>query len=435
MNSSSLTTGLLLLALVLPWTVAPAAAAPRSTGDNDPVASTLASNAPEPSTPGLSFGEAVVLLERNNRSLMAAADRENARRQERSAARGLHLPTVQLDASATRMDEAISIDLNSIRSVLLALHPTIPSDAIPAFELEVQDELFYKAGVEMVWPVFTGGAISGANRAADARVRDAREQTRSVEQSLHATLVGRYFGVCLAEQAATVRRQVLAGMKRHVEQAIRLEAEGMISRAERLHAEVSYAEAVRELQNAEQDVLLAKAALRVLLHGESDPRPSASLFITHDLPALEVLQRDADAANPAVLRLEAQQQLAESALSVERADYVPNVALFGRYELYPDDLTALEPRWVAGIGLQFNLFDGFARRHRVKAARATVSMVDHARDGARNEVALLVESNYRRVVKAMEQFDTLESTIGRTCACARAPSRRAWRPLSMSSTP
>ena len=87
MNSSSLTTGLLLLALVLPWTVAPAAAAPRSTGDNDPVASTLASNAPEPSTPGLSFGEAVVLLERNNRSLMAAADRENARRQERSAAR------------------------------------------------------------------------------------------------------------------------------------------------------------------------------------------------------------------------------------------------------------------------------------------------------------------------------------------------------------
>ena len=373
--------------------------------------------APQPATPdttaapnALSFGNAAVLLEKNSRNLMAAADREYARRQERSAARGLRLPALQLNARVTRMDEPIVIDLDPIRSAILALHPTVPSAAIPAFESQIQDDQFFKAGVEMTWPVFTGGAISAANRAADARLSDAQEQTRAVEQSLHAALVDRYFGLCLAEQAGEIRHQVMAGMEQHLQQAVRLEAEGMISRAERLHAEVSQAEAAREYQAAEQDVLLAKAALSALLNEDLDPRPSSMLFVVHDLPALEVLQHNAAGANPNLLRLDAQRELAKSALTVERAEYLPDVALFARYELYPDDLTELEPRWAAGIGLQLNLFNGFAREHRVKAASATVSMVDHARQGAQNDIALLVEYNYRRVVKAVEQFDTLEAT-------------------------
>ena len=309
------------------------------------------------------------------------------------------------------MDEPIVIDLDPIRSAMLALHPTVPSEAIPAFESQIQDDQFFKAGVEMTWPVFTGGAIADANRAADARLSDAQEQTRSVEQSLQATLVDRYFGLCLAEQAGKVRRQVLEGMEQHLYQATRLEEEGVISRADRLHAEVSRAEAAREIQAAVQDVFLAQTALRTLLNQDIDPQPSSLLFVVHNLPTLEELQRDALGNNPNLLRLEAQQKLAKSALAVERADYLPDVALFARYELYPDDLTALEPRWVAGIGLQLNVFDGFARKHRVNAARATVSMVDHISQGAQSDIALLVEHNYRRVAKAMEQFDTLETTI------------------------
>lgn len=370
-------------------------------------------NATEPaaSTNNLSYSDAVSLLETRNRHLMAAADREYSRDQERAAARGLRLPTVQLNARATRMDDPLVIDLDPIRAAMLALHPTVPAGAIPPFRSQIQDDQFFKAGVEMTWPVFTGGAITAANRAADARLSDAQAQTRAVEQSLHATLVERYFGLCLAEQARIVRQRVLEGMERHLYQASRLEEEGMISRAERLHAEVSHAEAARELQAAEQDFLLAQAALRALLNEDFDPQPSSNLFVVHDLPALEILQRDAVAANPDLLRIAAQRALARSALTAERADYWPDVALFARYELLPDDLTQLDPRWAAGIGLQLNVFDGFSREHRVKAARATVSMVDNLGQGAQDDVALLVENNYRRVVKAVEQFDTLERTL------------------------
>ncbi len=417
MNLRSRSAGLLLITSALIWllpgTGRSAMAAPAPAGESDAPAGIVEPDAAESPAPvnDLSFAKAVHLLKTSNRQLMAAEDHENSRSHERAAARGLRLPAIQLNARATRLDEPIVIDLDPIRSAMLALHPTVPSAAVPPFFSQVQDDQFFNAGLDMTWPLFTGGAISAANSAADARLSDAREQTRSVEQSLQAVLVDRYFGLCLAEQARKIRQQVLAGMDQHLDQAIRLEAEGMISRAERLHAAVSRAEASRELQAAEQDVLLAQAALRTLLHQDIDQRPSSMLFVSHDLPALEVLQRDAIAANPDLLRLEAQQKLARSALSFERADYLPDVAIFARYELYPDDLTVLDPRWAAGVGLEFNVFDGFARTHRVKAARATVSMVDHISQSARNDITLLVEHYYRRVVKAREQFDTLDSTL------------------------
>jgi len=385
--------GLLLAALALLWLV-PGSARGEATA-----------------SPDLSFADARLLLAKNNRHLMAAADREDVRRHERAAARGLRLPNIGLSARATRIDDSIVIDLDPIRSAMLALHPDVPAAAVPPFVTEIQDDRFLEAGLELTWPVFTGGAISAANSAAEARLGDARAQTRSVEQSLQAELVARYFGLRLAEQARAVRRQVLDGMERHLREAERLEAEGMIARAELLHAEVARAEAARALQAAGQDVLLAQAALRALLHEQIDPRPSTPLFIVHDLPPLAAMVQDAVAANPDLLRLDARRELAESAVRAERADYLPDVALFARYELYPEDLTVLDPRWAVGIGFQLALFDGFARGHRVSAARATVSMVEHTRQGVRNDTALLVEHRYRRVVKAVEQYDALASTI------------------------
>lgn len=368
--------------------------------------------APEATKPvSLSFVDAVTLLHERNQQLLAAAEGQRRREEEQAATRGLTLPRVDLRARTTQIDQPISIDLAPIRTAMLALHPEVPPAAIPPFETEIQNDRFFKAELELSWPLYTGGAIQAANRAADARLDDARQQSRGTQQELFADLVSRYYGLCLAEQARAVRRRVLDGMDRHLYQATRLEEEGMIARAERLHAEVARAEASRALQAAEQDVQLARAALRALLVVQGDLHPTSELFIVHDLPSLEELQRSAEDNNPDLSRLAAQQELARSALAAERAAYRPTVAVFAMHELHTGDLTILEPRWAAGIDVRFNLFDGNARGHRVEAARATAGMVEHLQEGARNDIALLVEHHYRTMLKAIEQFDSLSATV------------------------
>src|ERR1043166_542501 len=51
-------------------------------------------------------------------------------------------------------------------------------------------------------------------------------------------------------------------------------------------------------------------------------------------------------------------------------------------------------RWVVGAELQWKLFDGFGREHRVAASRLAEQEIATRRDGARRDVATLVQSRY-----------------------------------------
>ncbi|HWH69659.1 MAG TPA: TolC family protein, partial [Candidatus Sulfotelmatobacter sp.] len=52
----------------------------------------------------------------------------------------------------------------------------------------------------------------------------------------------------------------------------------------------------------------------------------------------------------------------------ELGEYLPKVAAFGQYELRDADLSLLEPKWYAGVRLQWSLFDGFTARNNARKA-------------------------------------------------------------------
>lgn len=50
----------------------------------------------------------------------------------------------------------------------------------------------------------------------------------------------------------------------------------------------------------------------------------------------------------------------------EKSEYIPKLAAFAQYEFRDQDLSLLDPRWYAGLRLQWNIFDGFAARNNAK---------------------------------------------------------------------
>lgn len=357
----------------------------------------------------ITYAEALRRLHGGHETLRAA-DKETSRlEEERRATRSLYLPKVDASARYTRIDSPIEIDLDPIRQVILTLHPQVPASRVPAFVEPVQDERFWLADVKATWAVYTGGKVSAANRAAEARVKDAAEQRRLTEQSLATDLARRYFGLRLALSARDVRRQVLDGLARHVHDATRLEEEGLISRAERLHAEVARSEADRQLRRAEHDVEIARAGLANILSQDSVSDPATPLFLLPTLEPLAAFQQRARELHPAFGRLSAQRTLAEQALRAEQGRWRPDVYLFATRQLHTADLTLLDPKWAAGVGASFTLFDGFDRAHRTAAARLQQSRVADLEERARRDIATLTEQRYREVAKAHEQFDALRS--------------------------
>ena len=360
----------------------------------------------------LTFAEASARLGSANESLLAATEAVNARREERAATFGLHYPRLDANARYTRMDAPLTLDLNEIRDVILHLHPAVPPALVPSFVGTIQKGSFWLADVTLTWPVFTGGKIAAADRAAAARVDDAERDRQRTAEELTTELARRYFGLRLALKARDVRGQVLAALDTHAAQARRLEEEGMIARAERLHAEVARAEADREFKRAEHQVALARTALADTLATDDDALdPSTAVFLLRTVEPLQEFRARAAAGSPLLAKVAAQQALAASGVAADRADYFPDVYVFGRQELHKADLTIFDPGWAVGAGARLTLFDGFTRTRRVAAANDRVRQVALVEKKAARDLDTLVEQRYREMGRAREQFDALEAAL------------------------
>jgi outer membrane protein TolC len=353
---------------------------------------------------GLGFDAALEQVFDGNARLQAARAEVARRDEEQAAARGLRYPRATVNGRLTRIDAPMAIDLAPIRQAMLALHPTVPAAAVPAFVQPIQDEQFARLSADLTWPVFTGGRVHAAIEAAGAQRTEAQLLQRQVEGSLLTELAQRYFGLRLAQAVLQVRQQALSAMDEHLRAARSLEAHGTVPRVERLHAEVAQAEAQRDLARASRDLDLARTALAATLGSNSAPDPSSPLFVVADLEPLADFQTRALAANPQLGQLAAQRLLAQTARRAERAALLPTVYLFGSRQLVTRDLTLLDPEWAAGVGFTLEVLDGGARRHRRRASRCLEERVVALQSQAQRDLTALVAQRYTEVEAAREAY-------------------------------
>jgi outer membrane protein TolC len=355
----------------------------------------------------LTFSDALEKLQQTSESLKAARAEVKQRNSERDAAKGLYFPKIQAAATYTRIDEPITIDLNDIRTVILQLHPNVPPARIPSFDMTVQNEDVRRALVSATWPIFTGGQILAANRAAEAFVKDAREKERATRSILASELARRYFGVRLTRSVIKLREEDLEGLNRHLNDAKKMEEAGMTAHVETLHAEVAQAEADRALKSARRDEELARTALDNIIEGSRDAEPTTPLFITRRIEPLDhfrslVLQR-----SPLLKQVSAQKEAAHQAYKKEVGSLAPQIFLFGERALDTKDLTIVEPAWAVGVGIKIPLFEGGMRVNRVASAKAVEEKVGYMEAQAKRDLETLVEKRYQQLMKAIEQYDAL----------------------------
>ena len=86
------------------------------------------------------------------------------------------------------------------------------------------------------------------------------------------------------------------------------------------------------------------------------------------------------------------------------------MALFGKKELYTEDLTLSEPEWAVGVNLQWNLFSGGQTRGKTQAAKSQQRSLESMREKTRNDVNLLVEKRWRELAHAQDRLQSLDKT-------------------------
>ena len=377
----------------------------------------------------LSLEEALEMTLSDNPAIRAAEFNRRAAQQERRAAIGLRMPQIGITGSYAYLGKDIEIDLNNMKAPVQNLagqilqSGMIPSDYIPSISqmlsgamaaswaLPLQDRSLGFVGGDVTVPLWMGGKINAANRAARINEQTARSQGIQQRNALVSELVERYYGLALARQVVVVRQQVVDGVRKHLEDAAALEAQGMISRSEKLYVEFKMSEAERDLQNAQSQVETIAAALNSTIGQTDNYQPVTAMFILERIEPLDHFRTLAAERNPLLDQVDQKRRLAYEGVRAQRSSFLPQVVAMGGMSFYDYQVSKVLPRWAVGVGVNFKLFDGLNREYKYSAAKQTVRRVEALQDKAGNDISVLVEKLYNQLENYRTQMASIEASL------------------------
>ena len=377
----------------------------------------------------LSLEEALEMTLSDNPAIRAAEFNRRAAQQERRATIGLRMPQIGITGSYAYLGKDIEIDLNNMKTPVQNLagqilqSGMIPSDYIPSISpmlsgamaaswaLPLQDRSLGFVGGDVTVPLWMGGKINAANRAARINEQTARSQGIQQRNALVSELVERYYGLALARQVVVVRQQVVDGVRKHLEDAAALEAQGMISRSEKLYVEFKMSEAERDLQNAQSQVETIAAALNSTIGQTDDYQPVTAMFILERIEPLDHFRTLAAERNPLLDQVDQKRRLAYEGVRAQRSSFLPQVVAMGGMSFYDYQVSKVLPRWAVGVGVNFKLFDGLNREYKYSAAKQTVRRVEALQDKAGNDISVLVEKLYNQMENYRTQMASIEASL------------------------
>ena len=246
----------------------------------------------------LSLEQSLTLLQSENKSLRIAGKEVELAKNEHQKLNAFWYPTISAAGAYVHMSNPVEVhqSLNQFTDPAKEyVHSILPNDQFISslldkigqntLTLPLISQNVTSIDANLTWPIFTGGKRIYASKIGKKLVSVAEVNREQVSANQQALLIESYFGLRLGQRVVEVKTETYNSLKIHYDQALKLEQQGMINRAERLVAQVSMEEAKRELESARKDLEVASQALKSLINigEEQEIRTTTSLFINESL--------------------------------------------------------------------------------------------------------------------------------------------------------
>jgi len=345
----------------------------------------------------LKLNDCICIALKQNRDIHLSNETLAQAEADITKARSAMLPFFGAEASYTRLDEPITF----------AIGPT-PATFI--------DSNIYKGGVVVRQPLFMGGRLNAARKAAKY-ARDARVQEKqSVEEEIAFQVSRAYHTAQVAEAFRGVAVDALDLLKTHEHDVAILVREGANPELDLLRTRTDLANAQKNLNAAENAVDLSLSALKNLIVVDLEepvsltedlrrpPRPEQVLLT---LTSLAVSRR------PELFSLRSQVKAAKQGLEAAKGEYWPTIGLEGRYEYMQGDFRDLDGgyHWTLGVGAQVPLWNWGETAAKVRKARSQLKQAKIQFRKTEDLIRLQVRQAFLDLGKAEKNITATESGL------------------------
>jgi len=358
----------------------------------------------------LTLADAVTLaLEKNPAHKLALADRAAAAAAVRES-RSIFLPRLSFAESAMRSNDpvfAFGTRLRQQRFTVadFALNRLNSPAPIADFSSRFSGQ----------WTIFDSTQNLKQLQRARLGEQAAQKELDRADQEIVYRVIEAYYAILLAQREVQVAEASLKTAEAVENRGHVRTVSGIAVEADYLTAQTQTAVRRQDLIRARNGVSLARAALAI-----ATGMPAESSFeLVGSLPeqvtdnvSLAELEERAFAHRPDLVRATLEESAQQTNVSAAKAAYGPRVNVFGSWQTdSPSTGWNGGNNWVAGAEVQFDIFDGGARRARVAREKATADRVAAIKDMLRDRIRLEVRGAYYDLDAARQQVEVARASI------------------------
>ena len=356
----------------------------------------------------LSLHQAAELTLKHNKQLAAEQHAISSAKYNKKSQIGLYLPKIELNSTFLHTQHTTSISFDPLKPLLQIVD--IPQLNNIDLSYNLLDRNITLLGGYATQPIFTGGKIIAANRAARLTLAATEATASATQLATLTTLTERYFATVLSRAAVAVRQSVVTALEQHLKDIKVLIDNGLATNTELLYTEYRLADARSELHQEKLLTATAIRALTTIIGIDTLTTTSTPLFIISHLEPLERLIETALKNNPELEYARNLRALADVGITASRADFFPTIAAVACGG-WTHGVTDILPRWAVGISLNFKLFDGLQREYKYLAARSSLQRAEQLEQWAESNIALKIESLYNTTQSHLMRTIALDSSI------------------------
>jgi outer membrane protein len=351
-----------------------------------------------------------IALEKNPERKAALADTKAASADVREA-RSFLLPHVTFSETATRGNDPVYVFGSKLRQQRF----TTADFALNVLNTPTPFGNF-ATRFGGAWNLFDSfGSWRAVKRA--ERVKDALgHQLERTDQEIIFRVVDSYYGALLAKKQLELAEQSMKTAQAILNRSKDRFETGVVVESDLLTAQVRLATRKQELIRAQNNLALARAQLGTSMgistEREFDPTEALE---ERNLPAttLEEAEKKALEVRPDLKRIRSDEAAQQQSVSIAKSSFGPRLNAFAGWEA--DNPTFLAGgggnNWLAGIEVQFDLFQGGAKRARLSRERAVQEKVAAVKEMATDAIRLEVRRAYYDLDTARRQVEVARATI------------------------
>lgn len=272
--------------------------------------------------------------------------------------------------------------------------------------------------IDFSQPLYQGGRIKYAIRQADLEKEIASLQTHVSKADLKLVLLEQYLNLFSLYKQCKVLNRNIEESERRLKDIRQMKEEGLITNNDVLRSEMQLTNNRLSLTETQNNIRLVSQRLDILL-GQNENLiifPDTTLLEqTYTTNEYDTYLQQAFSADPSMLLLQKQTELAENNVRLIRAEQRPKLSLTASNTLArPVSRTMADMynnNWNIGLSLSYPLSSLYRNKHRMNEARLGIVLSQNAQEQQKQHIQTTVQEALLKHHEAVSRVEALQLSV------------------------